>query len=112
MSDGSAEWDAELGRIIAALEGPAIEEGCGQWAKQEVETEARRLVPKLTRATERSIGSNAGPGGVVVFATTHYSPVIEFGAGNRMANPFLMPALVRKLPLLGDYIDRAVRRRI
>lgn len=111
MSDGSAEWVAHLDRMIAALEGPAIEEGMGAWANQIVVPAARRLVPKLTRDTERSIGASAGPGGAVVFASTHYAPIIEFGSGNRMANPFLMPALVRSIPRLGEFIARAVFRR-
>lgn len=111
MTDGSAEWIAHLQRQIAALEGPAIEEGMTAWTNQIVLPAARRLVPKLTRSTERSIGAAAGPGGAVVFATTHYAPIIEFGSGTRMASPFLMPAIVMSLPRLGDFIARAVFRR-
>ncbi|KQN09075.1 hypothetical protein [Sphingomonas sp. Leaf28] len=111
MSDGSAEWVKELDRMIAALEGPAIEEGMTAWTNQIVVPAARRLVPKLTRATERSIGAVAGPGGAVVFATTHYAPIIEFGGGTRMASPFLMPAILLSLPRLGEFIARAVFRR-
>jgi hypothetical protein len=111
MSDGSAEWIAHLQRQIDALEGPAIQEGMTGWTNQVVLPTARRLVPKLTRATERSIGTAVGPGGAVVFATTHYAQVIEFGSSTRMANPFLVPAIIMSLPRLGDFITRAVFRR-
>lgn len=111
MSDGSTEWIAQLERMIAALEGPAIEEGMTNWANQVVLPQARRNVPKLTRATERSIRANAGPGGIVFFAGTEYSPIIEFGSGTRLANPFLMPAIVISMPRLADFIFRAVLRR-
>lgn len=111
MNDGSAEWIAHLERMIGALEGPAIEEGTNAWANQVVLPQARRNVPKLTRATERSIGANAGPGGITFFATTPYSSIIEFGGLNRLANPFLMPAILMSLPRLGDFIAKAVFRR-
>ena len=111
MSDGSAEWIGELGRMIAALEGPGIEEGLTAWSNQVVIPQARRIVPKLTRATERSIGAAIGPGGVTFSATTPYAPVIEFGTATRMASPFLLPAIIMGLPRLSEFIARAVFRR-
>lgn len=113
MSDGSEAILAQLNRIIGGLESGAIQTEAGfNWLERDVKPRARLLVPVLTGATQRSIDGRPGPGGVVVFAGTDYSKVIEFGGPNgRLPNPFLLPAIRSTLPRLGVHFARAINRR-
>ena len=81
-------------RVMGSLENAMQAE-----LRQEVQPEARRLVPVKTGKLQASIDVGVERDGAVVTgyveAGEPYAPYVEFGTGIRPAKPFLRPAVER-----------------
>ena len=64
---------------------------------QQVETEAKRLVPVLTGNLRRSITHQVSSDAAIVSAAAGYAFYVEFGTGRMSPRPYLRPALASVL---------------
>lgn len=103
-----------LGSIKHAVEHEVFEEAATTWVKEDFLPVARQLVPYDTGELHDSIGGNANPQQVRVFADAPHARVTEEGSveKNIPAQPYMRPAFEKTRRKLSKRTRDALRKRL
>jgi hypothetical protein len=103
-----------LGSIKEAVKNDIFEEAANEWVEYDFVPAARQICPEDTGELKASIGGNANPQQVRVFASAPHAQVTEEGSveKNIPAQPYMRPAFNKTRRKLAQRTRDALRKRL